>query len=159
MAQQRHDRIDRRILDRLQREGRLSNLELADAVGLSPSACLRRTKALESEGVIAGYRAVLDQRALGLGLTAFVSLKVRQHSEETSREIEAALLDCPYVVACYIISGEADFMVQVVVPDLAAYERVLLGQILAIPQVNDARTTFAIRTVQPPGPLPLTHWP
>lgn len=158
IATTRHDKIDRRILHRLQRDGRIANLDLAEAVALSPSACLRRTKALEAEGVIAGYRAELDQRKLGLGLTVFVALKVAQHSQETSRAIEAALLGCPYVVGCHLISGEADFMVQVVVPDLAAYERVLLGELLAIPQVTDARSTFAIRTILDRGPLPLDHW-
>lgn len=157
-ATTRHDRIDRRILHRLQRDGRIANLDLADAVALSPSACLRRTKSLEADGVIAGYRAELDQRKLGLGLTVFVALKVTQHSQETSRDIEAALVSCPYVVGCYLVSGEADFLVQLMVPDLAAYERVLLGELLAIPQVTGARSTFAIRTILDRGPLPLDHW-
>lgn len=154
----RHDAIDRRILHRLQRDGRIANLDLADAVALSPSACLRRTKALEADGVIAGYRAELDRRSLGLGLTVFVAMKVKQHSQETSRVIEAALVKCPYVVGCFLVSGEADFMVQLVVPDLAAYEQVLLGELLAIPQVEEARSTFAIRTILDRGPLPLDHW-
>lgn len=154
----RHDSVDRKILHRLQRDGRIANLDLADAVALSPSACLRRTKALEADGVIAGYRAELDQRRLGLGLTVFVALKVQQHSQETSRAIETALVKCPYVVGCYLVSGDADFMVQLVVPDLAAYEQVLLGELLAIPQVEEARSTFAIRTILDRGPLPLDHW-
>lgn len=149
------DAIDRAILSHLQREGRLANVELADAVGLSPSACLRRTKALERSGLIAGYRADLDRARLGLGLTVFVSLRVDQHSRETSRRIEAALSAIPAVVACHIVSGEADFMVEVVTPDLAAYEQVLLGEILAIDSVTDARSTFAIRTVHSRGPLPV----
>lgn len=149
------DDIDRAILRRLQRDGRSSNVELADAVGLSPSACLRRTKALERGGLIAGYRAELDRVLLGLGLTVFVSLRVRQHSQETSRRIEAALVDIPAVVACHVVSGDADFLVEAVVPDLSSYEHVLLGQILAIDEVTDARSTFAIRTVQSRGPLPV----
>lgn len=150
-----HDRTDRAILQRLQRDGRIANVDLAEAVSLSASSCLRRTKALEAEGIIAGYRAELDRERLGLGLTVFISLKVRQHSREVSREIENALSAIPAVVACHVISGEADFLVEVVVPGLAAYERLLLDKILAIAPVTDARSTFAIRTVLNRGPLPL----
>jgi Lrp/AsnC family transcriptional regulator, leucine-responsive regulatory protein len=154
-----HDRIDRAILDRLQQEGRIPNVELAEAVSLSPSSCLRRTKALEADGVIAGYRAELGRERLGLGLTVFISLRVAQHSRDTSRSIEDALLAIPAVVACHVISGEADFLVEAVVPNLAAYENLLLDQILAIAPVTDARSTFAIRTVLSRGPLPLDALP
>lgn len=159
MPQQGYDRIDRAILDRLQQHGRTANVDLAETVRLSPSSCLRRTKALEDDGVIAGYRAELDRGRLGLGLTVFIALKVDQHSRETSRTIEAALTAIPAVVACYVVSGEADFLVEVAVSDLAAYERVLLDEILAIGPVRDARSTFAIRTVLNRGPLPLSGWP
>jgi Lrp/AsnC family leucine-responsive transcriptional regulator len=150
-----YDSTDRAILTTLQRDGRMANVDLADAVSLSPSSCLRRTKALEADGLIAGYRAELDRDRLGLGLTVFISLKVAQHSRETSRGIEAALTEIPAVVACYVVSGEADFLIEAVVPGLAEYERLLLDQILAITAVTDARSTFAIRTVLSRGPLPL----
>lgn len=153
------DRTDRAILAQLQEHGRTANVDLAETVRLSPSACLRRTKALEEAGVIAGYRAELDRIKLGLGLTVFVSLRVQQHSRVTSRVIEDTLTAIPAVVACYVVSGEADFMVEAVVPDLAAYEELLLDQILAIEAVVDARSTFAIRTVLSRGPLPLRQWP
>lgn len=78
--------------------------------------------------------------------------------DATVHAIETALATCPYVVGCYLVSGEADFMAQVVVPDLTAYERVLLGELLAVPRVTDARSTFAIRTILDRGPLPLDHW-
>jgi Lrp/AsnC family leucine-responsive transcriptional regulator len=139
-------------------DGRLPNVDLAEAVSLSPSACLRRVKALESSGIIAGYRAEVDRVRAGLGLTVFIELKVESHSQETSTQLEAALTAIPAVVACYLISGTADFFVEVVVPDLAAYEQLLLGQILAIPQVVSAQSNFAIRTVLNRGPLPLDHW-
>lgn len=126
---------------------------------LSPSACLRRTKALEEAGLITAYRAELDRVALGLGLTVFVALRVEQHSRATSRVVEDALSAIPAVVACYVVSGEADFLVEAVVPDLGAYEELLLDQILAIRPVTDARSTFAIRTVLSRGPLPLRQWP
>lgn len=154
-----YDRIDRAILEHLQRNGRTPNVDLAEAVRLSPSSCLRRTKALEADGVIAGYHAELDRARLGLGLTVFVALKVDQHSRATSRLLQEALAAIPAVVSCHLVSGEADFLVEVAVPDLEAYEQVLLDEILAIAPVRDARSTFAIRTVVNRGPLPVDQWP
>jgi Lrp/AsnC family leucine-responsive transcriptional regulator len=150
-----YDRIDRAILSRLQQEGRIANVELAEAVSLSPSSCLRRTKALEADGLIAGYRAELDRERIGLGFTVFISLKVEQHSRQTSTKIETALTAIPAVVACYVVSGEADFLVEAVVPSLARYEQLLLDQILAIDPVTSVHSTVAIRTVLSRGPLPL----
>lgn len=155
MSENVRDKVDRAILRELQRDGRIANVELADAVSLSPSSCLRRTKTLEADGFIAGYRAELERERIGLGLTVFISLKVEQHSRETSQHIEVALTAIPAVIACYVVSGEADFLVEAVVPDLASYERLLLDQILAIGPVTDARSTFAIRTVLSRGALPL----
>ena len=149
------DKTDRAILTILQQEGRIPNVELAERVALSPSSCLRRTKALEAAGLIAGYRAELDRQRLGLGLTVFISLRVQQHSRATSRVIEDALTAIPAVVACYVVSGEADFLVEAVVPDLGAYESLLLDKVRAIDAVSDARSTFAIRTVLGRGALPV----
>lgn len=159
MSPNSYDKTDRAILSELQEHGRMANVDLADQVRLSPSATLRRTKTLEESGVIAGYRAELDRGKLGLGLTVFISLKVEQHSRATSRHIEDALTAIPAVVACHVVSGEADFLVEAVVPDLGAYEELLLDQVLAIGPVVDARSTFAIRTVLSRGPLPLRQWP
>jgi Lrp/AsnC family leucine-responsive transcriptional regulator len=150
--------VDRAIVARLQRDGRIANVDLADAVSLSPSACLRRVKALEASGVIAGYHAEVSRAAAGLGLTVFIGLRVAAHSRETSAQIEQALLAIPAVVACYVVSGTDDFLVEAAVPDLAGYEQVLLDQILAIPPVIEAHSTFAIRTVLSRGPMPLEHW-
>jgi Lrp/AsnC family transcriptional regulator, leucine-responsive regulatory protein len=152
------DKVDRAIVVCLQRDGRIANVDLADAVGLSPSACLRRVKALEADGVIAGYRAEVSRARAGLGLTVFVGLKVDGHSRETSSRIEEGLLAIPAVVACYLVSGGDDFLIEAVVPDLDGYEKLLLDRILAIPGVTEARSTFAIRTVLSRGPLPLEHW-
>ena len=149
------DATDLAILTRLQVDGRIPNIELAEAVSLSPSACLRRLRTLEQDGVIAGYRAELDRERLGLQLTIFVQLKVTRHGHETSTLVEEALTAIPAVVACYLISGEADFLVEIAAPSLAAYERILLDQILTVPHIVDARSTFAIRTVKSRGPLPL----
>ena len=152
------DKVDRAIVAHLQRDGRIANVDLADAVSLSPSACLRRVKALEASGIIAGYHAEVSRARAGLGLTVFIGLKVADHSRETSSTIEQALLAIPAVVACHVVSGTDDFLVEAVVPDLGSYEQVLLDQILSISAVKEARSTFAIRTVLSRGPLPLTHW-
>jgi Lrp/AsnC family leucine-responsive transcriptional regulator len=151
------DRVDRRLLEVLQRDGRVSNVALAEQVHLSPSPCLRRLKALEHDGVIEGYRAILDREAVGLGLTVFVEIKVEGHSDRLAEAIEEAVAKMPEVVACHIVSGAADFLLEVVVPDLRAYERLLLGSLLKLPSVADVRSNFAIRTVKAPSPLPLGH--
>ncbi|HEX4831823.1 MAG TPA: Lrp/AsnC family transcriptional regulator [Trebonia sp.] len=157
-APYRPDRTDRAIVARLQSDGRIQNVDLADAVSLSPSACLRRVKALEASGVIAGYQAEVSRVKVGLGLTIFIELTVDGHGRETSAQVEEALGGIPAVVACYLVSGTADFFVEIVVPDLASYEQLLLDQILAIPAVVNVRSTFAIRTMLSRGPLPLEHW-
>ena len=149
------DRVDRRLLEVLQEEGRLSNVALAERVHLSPSPCLRRLKALERCGVIEGYRAMLHREAIGLGLTVFVEVKVEGHSEETAMAIEAAVATMPEVVSAHIVSGEADFLLEVVVADLAAYERLLFDTLLRLPNVSDVRSNFALRMVKPRGPLPV----
>jgi Lrp/AsnC family transcriptional regulator, leucine-responsive regulatory protein len=158
MSEHVPDRVDRAIVTRLQRDGRIANVDLADAVALSPSACLRRVKALEASGIIAGYHAEVSRARAGLGLTVFVGLTVERHSRQTSAQIEQALLAIPAVVACHLVSGNDDFLIEAAVPDLAGYEKVLLDQILAIPSVAEARSIFAIRTVLSRGPLPLDHW-
>jgi len=152
------DRVDRAIVTRLQKDGRIANVDLADAVSLSPSACLRRVKALEASGIIAGYRAEISRLRAGLGLTVFIGLKVEGHSQQTSSRIEQTLLAIPAIVACYLVSGTSDFLVEAAVPDLASYEQLLLGEILTIPSVVEAQSTFAIRTILSRGPLPLDHW-
>src|ERR1700761_6310795 len=98
------DKVDRAIVAQLQRDGRMANVDLADAVGLSPSACLRRVKALEADGIIAGYHAGVSRSRAGLGLTVFLGLRVASHSREASQQTEAALLAIPAVIACYLVS-------------------------------------------------------
>jgi Lrp/AsnC family transcriptional regulator, leucine-responsive regulatory protein len=149
------DSVDRRMLAILQDEGRLSNAALAERLHLSPSPCLRRLRALESEGVIAGYRAVLDRKRLGLGLTVFVELKVEGHSDRSAAAISEALAAAPEVISAHIVSGSADFLLEVVVEDLSGYERLMFETLLKLPHVSDVRSNFALRTVKPPGPLPL----
>jgi Lrp/AsnC family transcriptional regulator, leucine-responsive regulatory protein len=134
----------------------MSNVALADEVNLSPSPCLRRLKRLEDRGVIAGYRAVLDRRRVGLGLTLYVGIKVAGHSDELANALEAAFNEMEEVVAAHIVSGPAaDFLVEVVVPDLQAYERLLLKKLLTLPGVADVNSNFSLRTIKSSGPLPL----
>jgi Lrp/AsnC family transcriptional regulator, leucine-responsive regulatory protein len=115
------DRTDLRILAALQGEGRLTNVELAERVALSPSPCLRRVKRLEAAGVVRGYRAVLDREAVGLGLTVFVEIKVERHSRENAQALQDALAAMPEIVSCHMVSGTADFLAEVVVADLPEF--------------------------------------
>jgi Lrp/AsnC family leucine-responsive transcriptional regulator len=149
------DAVDRQILNELQRDGRISNVELAERVNLSPSPCLRRLKRLEEDGVIEGYSAVLDRRKVGLGLTVFVELKIEGHSTKTATRLEKVFAGMEEVVACHIVSGPADFLLEVVVADLEAYERFLLGTLLDVPGVSDVRSDFVIHTIKSNGSLPL----
>jgi Lrp/AsnC family leucine-responsive transcriptional regulator len=151
------DAIDRQILTLLQEDGRMPNATLAERVRLSPSPCLRRLKRLEADGVIAGYRALLDRRRVGLGLTVFVEMRMEAHSERTADRVQTQVERMPDVVACHVVSGSADFLLEVVVPDLESYEGFLLGRLLAMEGVADVRSNFAIRTVKPSAPLPLEH--
>jgi Lrp/AsnC family transcriptional regulator, leucine-responsive regulatory protein len=151
------DEFDRRILQILQDDGRLTNADLAERVGLSATPCLRRVKALEERGVIAGYRAELDRSLVGLGLTVMVGVKVDGHRDQNATAIQQAFLAMPEVVTCHLISGEADFLLEVVVTDLQAYERFLLGRLLKLPMIKDIRSNFVIRTVKDKAPLPLDH--
>jgi Lrp/AsnC family leucine-responsive transcriptional regulator len=149
------DLVDRQMLQILQREGRISNAALAEQLHLSPSPCLRRLRALEHDGLITGYRAELDREKLGLGLTLFVELKVEGHSERNASAITEGLRAVPEVISAHIVSGSADFLLEVVVADLRDYERLLFNTLLNLPNVSDVRSNFALRAVKTAGPLPL----
>jgi Lrp/AsnC family transcriptional regulator, leucine-responsive regulatory protein len=149
------DLVDRQMLQILQRDGRISNAALAEQLHLSPSPCLRRLRALEREGLITGYRAELDRERLGLGLTLFVELKVEGHSERNAAAISEALATTPEVISAHIVSGSADFLLEVVVTDLRDYERLLFDTLLNLPNVSDVRSNFALRAIKTAGPLPL----
>jgi Lrp/AsnC family transcriptional regulator, leucine-responsive regulatory protein len=153
------DAIDRRILAALQRDGRLTNVQLADEVGLSPSPCLRRVRALEEAGVIDGYHASLDRRGLGLGLTIFVEVKMQRHDDAVTVAFRTAVRAQREIISCHLVSGASDFLLQVVLPDLAAYEKFLTGTLLKLPAVADIRSNFAIQTIKAEGALPLDHLP
>lgn len=151
------DAIDLRILNALQADGRLTNQELADQVGLSPSPCLRRVRRLERDGFIRSYRAVLDRNSVGLGLTVFVEIKVEKHSRDNAQALRQALSAIPEVVACHMVSGTADFLAEIVVTNLKAYETLLTEKLLVLPMVGDIRSNFALSRVKSDGALPLSH--
>ncbi len=151
------DAIDCHIIAELQSDARLSNVELADKVGLSPSPCLRRVKRLEQEGYILGYRAALQRDRVGLGFSVFVGVKLNGHANDGALAFEQAVVEMPEVVACHLVSGEADYFLEVVVPDLAGYQRFLVGKLLNLPIVREVRSNIAIQTLKAGAPLPLEH--
>ena len=149
------DAVDVRILEELQADGRLSNVALADRVGLSPSPCLRRVKRLEEAGVISGYRAVVDREQVGLDLTVFVEVSVERHGGHTQERMEERILALPEVVACHVVSGESDFLLEVVCRDLRDYDRFTREHLGTWPEVTRIYSNFAISTPKAAGPLPL----
>jgi Lrp/AsnC family leucine-responsive transcriptional regulator len=151
------DAIDRRIIAMLQQDGRLSNVELAERVGLSPSPCLRRVKRLDRDGFIEAYRAVLQRKRVGLGVTVFVSVRIDGHANERAAKFEEAIMAMSEIVACHLISGDTDYLLEVVAPDLEHYQRFLIGKLLELPIVKDVRSNFAIQTLKAAAPLPLGH--
>lgn len=151
------DPIDRRIVAALQADGRLTNADLAHRVGLSPSPCLRRVNRLEREGYIEGYRAMLRRDQIGLGLTVFIGVKIEGHANEKATVFEKAIVAFPEVVACHLVSGDADYLLEVVVPDLDYYRHFLVGKLLELTVVREVRSNIAIQTLKAGGSLPLDH--
>lgn len=138
-----HDHIDEQILRVLSREGRIANLELADRVGLSPSACLRRVQALERDGVISGYRAVLDPAKRGVGFVAYLGVGLSDHSKSAQEAFERGVSAAPEVVECHNVTGSIEYLLRVECADLAEYKRVHTDVIGTLPNVA-AITTFVV---------------
>ncbi|MDJ0890183.1 MAG: Lrp/AsnC family transcriptional regulator [Gammaproteobacteria bacterium] len=150
------DRYDRRILQVLQEKGRVSNQDLADSIGLSPSPCLRRVRALEESGLIVGYRALLDARKLGLTLLALVHISMDRHTPERFARFDAAVSELPEVLECLLITGqEADYQLKVVVRDMEAYQSLLLEKITRIEGVTGVHSSFVLRRVIERTALPV----
>ncbi|HLI67853.1 MAG TPA: Lrp/AsnC family transcriptional regulator [Caulobacteraceae bacterium] len=149
--------VDLRILRALQADGRLTNVELAERVGLSPSPCLRRVKQLEARGLIKGYVALLDRRAIGLGVMAFVEVQVERNSETAAEAFTAALKREGAVVACYAMTGPYDYLLQVVTPTLDDYADFAMQRLLKMPGVKDVRSSFALEAAKESTALPLEH--
>jgi Lrp/AsnC family leucine-responsive transcriptional regulator len=149
------DAIDKKILRALSRQGRLTNAELAEEVGLSASPCWTRVKRLEAAGVIRGYAALLDQGALGLPDTVFIEVMMERHDEEHLRRFEAAVKDIPEILECHLVTGEYDYVIKAAVGGTVGYERLLRDKLYRLPGVRHTRTSFALRCLkQELSPVP-----
>jgi Lrp/AsnC family leucine-responsive transcriptional regulator len=152
------DRYDRHILAVLQEDGRISNQDLADRIGLSPSPCLRRVRALEDAGLIRAYRALLDAKKLGLSLMALIGISMDQHTPERFASLEQAITALPEVLECLLITGQqSDYQLKVVVRDMDDYQDLLLNKITSIPGVTGVHTSFVLRRVVDRTALPVSH--
>lgn len=150
------DRVDRRILDCLQNDGAISNLELADKVGLSPSPCSRRVKALQEAGYILNTVTLLDAKKLGLDLVAMISISMDRHTPERFEAFESAINGYEEVLECYLITGQsADYVLKVVVKDMEAYQHFLLGKLTRISGVTGVHSSFVMRKVLDRTRLPV----
>lgn len=142
------DRYDMQILNALQHDGRISNQDLADSIGLSPSPCLRRVKSLEESGVIIGYRALLDAKKLGLTLMALIHISMDQHTPERFNHFEQKIMDIPEVLECVLITGQsADYQLKVLVKDMDEFQELLLNRITRITGVTGVHSSFVLRKV------------
>ncbi|HQR03940.1 MAG: Lrp/AsnC family transcriptional regulator [Proteobacteria bacterium] len=150
------DRYDRQILAALQEDGRLSNQDLAERIGLSPSPCLRRVRQLEESGLITGYRALVDAKALGLTLMALIHISMDQHTPERFKHFETQVAAIPEVLECLLITGQsADYQLKVVVRDMDAYQDLLLNRITRIKGVTGVHSSFVLRRVVDKAALPI----
>ncbi len=151
------DRTDRRILEHLQADGRLSNQELAERVSLSPSPCLRRVRALERSGVIQRYAALLDPLRVGLELLAYVSVKLEKRGKMPVDQFTRAVQSWPEVITCFSMTGEMDYLLRVQVENLAHFSRFIMNQLLKQPGVIDIKSNFVLERVKETTALPLEH--
>jgi len=151
--------IDLKILAALQKDARQTNQALAEKVGLSPTPCLRRVKNLEKDGIIEGYKALISRKNMGLGLTVFVTVKVERHQDLEAEKFVSAVTQWPEVISCHLVSGDMDYLMEVVTPDIDGYEKFILKRLLKHPSVKDVRSNFVMRTHKRDGnlPLPLTR--
>jgi len=142
------DKKDLQIIYELQRDGRLSNHELAERVNLSPSPCLRRVRNLEKSGVIQGYTALIDQKAFGLPITIFVRIRLERHSTETARTFEQAISKTDEVLDCHLMTGDSDYLLRVIVESLEAYEVFVREKMHRIPNIASIETSFAYGVIK-----------
>jgi Lrp/AsnC family leucine-responsive transcriptional regulator len=150
------DRYDRQILQALQEDGRISNQDLADRIGLSPSPCLRRVRTLEDAGLVLGYRALVDARKLGLSLMALIHISMDRHTPDRFENFETEIRAIPEIMECLLITGQdADYQLKVVVRDMDAYQELLLDRITRIPGVTGVHSSFVLRRVVDKTALPV----
>jgi len=141
------DSIDRKILNLLQGDGRISNADLAERIHLSPSACHRRVKQLEESGLVDGYVMIVDQESAGRPTNVFVEVTLKGQSDESLDAFERAVLDCSEIMECYLMAGQADYLLRLAVADIAGYERVHRQYLSRFPGVDRLRSIFTMRTV------------
>ncbi|PID42698.1 MAG: AsnC family transcriptional regulator [Proteobacteria bacterium] len=152
------DRLDKRILETLQKKGDISNLELAESVGLSPSPCSRRVKQLEESGIINRRVTLLNPEKLNMKLTAIIQVSMDRHTPDRFENFEETLQGYPEVMSCYMITGQAaDYLVEVLVPDMEEYQDFLLGRLTCIPGVTGVHSSFVLRKIISRTEIPLTH--
>ncbi len=149
------DDADRRILQALQKDGRLSNAELAEQTGMSTSPCWRRTRRLEEQGLIMGYRAILDRKQLGMGVLVFVSVQIDTHSEEEAGAFERAIATLPKIVSCHSVGGVADFLLQVVCRDLDDYAEFSMNRLRRLPGIKAMTSSFALKEIKSDNGWPI----
>jgi len=149
------DHIDHKILEHLQRNARITNAELADKVGLSPTPCLRRLRRLESDGIIKGYHTEINREALGVNVTVIILVKLEREDDKTLREFEDSIKDRDEVVECYLVTGKFDYFIRVVVPSLSAYESFLSETMLRMPNISTVESSFTLREVVRKVVMPL----
>lgn len=149
--------IDQKILHHLQENARLTNVDLAEKVNLSPSPCLRRVRNLEENGIIKGYVTLVDQNAMGLPVSVFVSVSLEKQVEAALGKFEEAIHKRPEVMECYLMTGGADYLLRVVTADLAGYERFLLEHLTRIPGVASIKSSFALKQVTYKTALPISN--
>ncbi len=162
MARRKLSDADKRILDVLQADGRIANVALAERVRMSPSPCLRRVKRLVQDGVIKGFAAIVDLKAIGLGVEAFAQVTIERHADAEATAFREAVKDVEEVLSCYAMTGELDFLLRIVVADLEAYGEFVRKTLLQLPSVKDVRTSSSSRSSRPrpaapwvPFPLPI----
>ena len=151
------DAIDRRILEVIQEEARISNAELAVRVGLSPSPCWRRVRALEDAAVIRRYVTLVDAQAIGLPINVFATVTLEKQVERALERFERAVAERPEVMECYLMTGEFDYLLRIMVPSLGAYERFLMDHLTRIEGIASIKSSFALKQVRYKTALPLAH--
>jgi Lrp/AsnC family leucine-responsive transcriptional regulator len=159
MTQPTLDSLDRKILDALQADGRATNVELSSRVHLSAPQCFRRVRSLEERGVIRGYRAEVQPEALGLGVTAYVSLNIDGGQFGRVRDIEASIRDFPQILECHTVSGDYDYLLKVVARDLKSLSQFLTDRLMQVPGVDDVRSMICMEEVKARSPLPVDMGP
>jgi len=149
------DHIDHKILKHLQENARITNAELADKVGLSPTPCLRRLRRLENDGIIKGYHTEVNREALGVNVTVIILVKLEREDDKTLREFENAIKDREEVMECYLVTGKFDYFIRVLIPTLSAYESFLSETILRMPNIATVESSFTLREVTRKIVMPL----